>query len=117
MLRKYALLIGLTLVSCLTGCREADDGSKPTAVNQERPIELTFWHIIKYEGPKEVIEQAVHQFETSHPDTRVTIQTFANDAYKTKLAVEMVSGTPPDILFTWGEDLSRKSRLPAALPI
>ena len=89
------LLASLVLVAALlTGCRKPaeDDGN----------IKLTFWHIMNYEGPKEVLEAAVKRFEAAHPGVTVETQTFANDAYKQKLPVEMASNTPPDVFFTWG---------------
>ena len=101
----FSALFSLVAVSLvlLTGC---DRGKTPTAKHPEaptaRPIALTFWHIMNYSGPREVLASAVQRFEAANPDTTVTIQTFKNDAYKTKLAIEMASGTPPDVLFTWG---------------
>ena len=87
----------------LTGaCRKAEESATPTSKAEDRSITLTFWHIMNYTGPKEIIEKAVQRFEQAYPDTKIIIQTFDNDAYKTKLAIEMASGTPPDILFTWG---------------
>jgi raffinose/stachyose/melibiose transport system substrate-binding protein len=78
----------------LTGCGKRTE--------QEGTIKLTFWHIMNYEGPQEVLAAAVERFEAAHPGVEVEIQTFANDAYKQKLPVEMASNTPPDVFFTWG---------------
>ena len=69
---------------------------------EEGAVTLTFWHIMNYEGPREVLAAAVQRFEADHPGVKVEVQTFANDAYKQKLQVEMASNTPPDVLFTWG---------------
>ena len=93
----------------LAGCHKKEDpaarppprrmGAPDTA---EATVQLDFWHIMNYSGPKEVLAAAVKRFEQANPGTSVTIQTFDNDAYKTKLAIEMASGTPPDVFFTWG---------------
>lgn len=69
---------------------------------REESIKLTFWHIMNYEGPDKVLAAAVARFEAAHPGVTVEVQTFANDAYKQKLPVEMASNTPPDVFFTWG---------------
>ena len=74
----------------------------PTAPAAE-PIRL--WHIMNYEGPREVLAEAVKRFEKANPGIAVKVQTFDNDAYKTKLNIEMQSGTPPDVFFTWGGGL------------
>lgn len=104
--------IGLCLIGLLAllgaGCGRAPSSRStaasdkgPTADSSAQPA-LTFWHIMNYSGPMEVLAAAVARFESDHPGVHVAIQTFDNDAYKTKLAVEMASGTPPDVFFTWG---------------
>ena len=101
-------LVGAVMLCLSTGCGRNSDGTAgPGAVNDGRSnseprTSLSFWHIMNYEGPREVLAEAVARFEAAHPDVTIEMETFANDAYKTKLAVEMASGTPPDIFFTWG---------------
>ena len=72
------------------------------AGTEKAEVTLAFWHIMNYEGPREVLAAAVKRFEAAHPTVKVNVQTFENDAYKTKLSIEMNSGTPPDVFFTWG---------------
>ncbi|MDX9979856.1 MAG: extracellular solute-binding protein [Lentisphaeria bacterium] len=95
MLRPFpaSLVLAATL---LVGC------GKPAEQRQESITTLTFWHIMNYSGPEEILADAVRRFEAAHPGVRVEVQTFANDAYKQKLPVEMASNTPPDVFFTWG---------------
>lgn len=82
--------------------QQATPAAAPTTAAS---VTLSFWHIMNYAGPREVLAAAVQRFEAAHPGVKVSIQTFDNDAYKTKIAIEMDSGTPPDILFTWGGGL------------
>lgn len=82
------------------GCGKQDGANQ--SAGEERPIKLNLWHIMNYSGPREVLERAVQRFEAENADCDVIIQTFENDAYKVKLSVELASGTPPDIMFTWG---------------
>lgn len=95
---KKLLMAMAAAALMVTGCGQSEkknaDGAAPTV--------LTFWHIMNYAGPREILAAAARRFEADHPGFRVDIQSFENDAYKTKLAVEMASGNPPDILFTWG---------------
>ena len=86
-------LLGLLL---LTSCKPA---SQKDSSNK---IHLSFWHIMNYAGPREILAGAVQRFEADHPHCKIDLQTFENDAYKTKLAVEEASGNTPDIFFTWG---------------
>lgn len=89
----FILLIPMIALACIA-CKPkgAKDGEKT----------ITLWHIMNYEGPKEVLAAAVERFEKANPGVKVKVQTFSNDAYKTKLGVEMASGRVPDVFFTWG---------------
>jgi raffinose/stachyose/melibiose transport system substrate-binding protein len=92
---KVMMVTGALLLVLAVGC-----GRKAEETPDVR--KLTFWHIMNYAGPREILADAARRFEADHPGCLVEIQTFENDDYKTKLAVELASGTPPDILFTWG---------------
>jgi len=85
------LTIVFFMVFCC-GCRR--NGSQETV--------LRFWHIMNYTGPREVLEDAVARFEDTHPGVKVEVETYSNDDYKTKLALEMASGNEPDVFFNWG---------------
>ena len=99
----FSVLATLVLAA---GCDRGSVGSPASGPDGQAAksgtTRLTVWHIMNYSGPREIIDQAVRTFEAEHPGCTVNVQTFENDAYKTKIAVEMASGTPPDILFTWG---------------
>ena len=90
-------IVVIVLMSVVFGCGKAPSGKEEAAAKT-----LTFWHIMNYSGPKEVLEGAVKRFEAAHPGVKVVMQTFENDAYKVKLANEMASGNSPDVFFTWG---------------
>ena len=90
-------IVVIVLMSVVFGCGKAPSGKEEAAAKT-----LTFWHIMNYSGPKEVLEGAVKRFEAAHPGVKVIVQTFENDAYKVKLANEMASGNSPDVFFTWG---------------
>jgi len=92
----------LGLVLSAPGCRRrvAPPGSSEPPPDEE--IRLRMWHIMNYEGPREVIADAVARFETANPNVVVEVETFENDAYKQKLSIEAAGGELPDILFTWG---------------
>lgn len=93
----------LALCLCLPACgrKPPTPAATPTTTSTAKTT-LTFWHIMNYEGPREMIEAAVMRFEAANPGVKVNIQTFENDSYKTKLSVELAGGAPPDIFFTWG---------------
>ena len=98
MTRLVYLLLMFT-VALLAGCGPSPSGPDDTAKEGKT---LTLWHIMNYSGPREVLAGAVTRFENRHPGVQVRVQTFDNDAYKTKLAVETAAGRMPDVFFTWG---------------
>ena len=108
-MRKY-LFVLLSLLCLLPGCSRRDGNpvqenrgaENGKAAQDVRPIKLSLWHIMNYEGPREVLERAVKRFEDANSDCEVQIQTFENDSYKVKLSVELASGNAPDVMFTWG---------------
>ena len=100
MSERCAVLV-LALSLCLSGCGRREAARVPAGA-ERGPVTLTFWHILNYEGPREVVADAVARFEAAHPGVHVEVQIIANDPYKEKLDTEMLSGTPPDVFFTWG---------------
>ncbi len=94
------MAVVLAAVLALTGCGKREQAAK--SGDGEGAVTLRFWHILNYSGPREILSRAVSRFEAANPGCRVEIQEFENDAYKTKLAVEIASGSPPDVMFTWG---------------
>lgn len=98
-MRAQMVIACLVLLAAGAGCgerRPAAPAVPPGATS------LTFWHIMNYEGPREVLDAAVRRFQAANAGVDVHVQTFDNDAYKTKLSIEMASRTPPDLFFTWG---------------
>lgn len=63
---------------------------------------LVFWHIQTTEPTKGVIDRAVERFRRDHPDIEVEVVAIQNDPYKTRLAVAMGAGDPPDVFHSWG---------------
>lgn len=92
----------LALALCLPACGRKPPASATPTTTATAKTTLTFWHIMNYEGPREMLVGAVQRFEAANPDIKVNVQTFENDAYKTKLSVELAGGAPPDVFFTWG---------------
>jgi raffinose/stachyose/melibiose transport system substrate-binding protein len=53
-------------------------------------------------GDEKAYQDAVAQYNTRHPDSKITLQLFPNEPYKQKLLVAMGAGNPPDLFFNWG---------------
>ena len=62
------LFVVIGLMSVLFGCKKA-----PSEKTEADVKTLTFWHIMNYSGPKEVLEGAVKRFEAAHPGVKVVM--------------------------------------------
>ena len=99
-MRRHCAAVMCVLALLASGC-----GKKPEPTggpSRPRPTPkkvLRFWHIITY---TDALDKAAKQFAKARQGVEVKVESIANDQYKTKLNVEMASGTPPDIFFTWG---------------
>jgi raffinose/stachyose/melibiose transport system substrate-binding protein len=62
---------------------------------------LSLWHHNTGDNRRIPIEEAAKRFEQANPGVKVLIETYANDAYKTKL--KTVTGSDfPDVFHSWG---------------
>ena len=62
---------------------------------------LNFWHIQTGDNRRIPIENATRRFEAANPGVKINIDTYANDAYKTKLKT-MQGSDFPDVFHSWG---------------
>jgi len=99
MLRARTCLIVLAAafaaLALVAGCRK----DEPVAAEHEA---LTFWHIMTYDPPRQVLWGAIRLFLEANPGATVEVEDISNDAFKQKLATEMAGGEPPDVFHTWG---------------
>jgi raffinose/stachyose/melibiose transport system substrate-binding protein len=71
------------------------------AVAQD-PAEIEWWHI-QTNDPGLSLNQAIaDEYTAEHPDVTINITVLENEAFKSKLALEMQAGNAPDIFQSWG---------------
>lgn len=63
---------------------------------------IVWWHISTAEDQRAVWEQMANDFIAEHPDVAIEITVLENEAFKSKLATAMQSGSPPDVFQSWG---------------
>ena len=72
------------------------------AVVAQDPVEIDWWHI-QTNDPGLSLNQAVaDEYMADHPDVKINITVLENEAFKSKLALEMQAGNAPDIFQSWG---------------
>ncbi len=73
------------------------------ATATDEPITLTMWCIAtEGDSNRHAYEAAIAEMEEKYPNITLEWEAIENEAYKTKIAAAMESGTDlPDIFFTW----------------
>ncbi len=102
--RGAALLLAAAMaVTALTGCGEKSKGDK--TVDSETT--LTMWTIAtESDSFHEPYKKAIADFEKAHPGVKIKMETFENEAYKTKIKAAVAANELPDIFFTWAGGFS-----------
>ncbi len=100
--RGAALLLAAAMaVSALTGCGAKEGGSSDAETT------LTMWTIAtESDSFHEPYKKAIADFEKAHPGVKVKMETFENEAYKTKIKAAVAANELPDIFFTWAGGFS-----------
>lgn len=95
-----AAIIGMLLASGCSGFQSsgADSGK----------ITLKLFHRWPKEPEKSFFEEAVKEFEDSHPDISIQTEAVLNDSYKDKIKVMLGTSQPPDIYFSWSDEFAKK---------
>jgi raffinose/stachyose/melibiose transport system substrate-binding protein len=66
------------------------------------PVTIEWWHITTGDPGKSVFQGIADAYVAAHPWVTINITILENEAFKTKLATAMQSGTPPDLFQSWG---------------
>ncbi|HEX7951226.1 MAG TPA: extracellular solute-binding protein [Candidatus Limnocylindrales bacterium] len=66
------------------------------------PVTIEWWHISKDDPGKTLFKGIADAYMAAHPNVTINITVLENEAFKTKLATQMQSGTPPDLFQSWG---------------
>jgi raffinose/stachyose/melibiose transport system substrate-binding protein len=74
----------------------------PGVAQAQDPVEIDWWHI-QTNDPGLSLNQAVaDEYMAAHPGVKINITVLENEAFKSKLALEMQGGNAPDIFQSWG---------------
>jgi raffinose/stachyose/melibiose transport system substrate-binding protein len=66
------------------------------------PVTIEWWHISKDDPGKSLFQGIADAYTKAHPNVKINVTVLENEAFKTKLATQMQSGTPPDLFQSWG---------------
>ena len=95
------------LVVSASGCGKENNSSSDMDRSNEQQV-ITLWTIAtENDAFNAPFVQAIKDYEESHPGIKIEMETFENQAYKTKLKSAVASNELPDIFFTWGGGFSK----------
>src|SRR5690606_13025063 len=88
--RRTLLSLGVAVpILAATGCGRQPGASGATA-----------WALTG--GSEDATKASFKAFNADHPDAKITVEWFANDAYKEKIRTSVGSGNAPTLVFGWG---------------
>ncbi|MBD1379605.1 extracellular solute-binding protein [Metabacillus arenae] len=100
MIKVKFLYISFFVLIFLIGCSAPETAMNPESQGSSK--ELTVWHIESGAAAEKTLENAAKRFEEKNPGVTVNVVKQENDPYKSKLAVAMGGGNPPDVFHSWG---------------
>ena len=106
--RITSLFLRIVLISSLlVGCTDAQKHDDNIEEVDERQV-LTLWSIAtESDAFNSPYIKAIADYEEAHPDVRIEMMSYENQAYKTKLRSAVAANELPDIFFTWGGGFSK----------
>ena len=67
-----------------------------------KPVTIEWWHISTTDPGKTTFQGFADAYTAAHPNVKINITILENEAFKTKLATTIQSGTVPDLFQSWG---------------
>ena len=100
------LLCVAMLSTLLAACGGKEDGG--TTESKDGKTVLKMWTIAtESDAFHNAYVKAIEEYEAAHPDVIIEMETFENQAYKTKIKSAVAANELPDIFFTWGGGFSK----------
>lgn len=99
MKRFFAWVIVIVLIVSLTACsnNKNTNNSTNTKNTKEAKITIQFWN--GHTGPDgEVMNKLVKEFESTHPNIQIDVQSMAWDQLFTKIDLALSKGSGPDLI-------------------
>jgi raffinose/stachyose/melibiose transport system substrate-binding protein len=103
---RTALLVVAALVVASCG---GDDDASETGSGSGKQVTIEWWHIQNNDPGKSLWEDIAGEFEDTHPNVKIDITVYENEAFKTAIEPRLQAGDPPDLYQSWGGgDLSQQ---------
>ncbi|MGV3271903.1 sugar ABC transporter substrate-binding protein [Bacillus siamensis] len=100
---KKLICLFVLLAVCLSSAACSSQSS-----SNDGKVNLKFFHRWPKEPERSFFEEAVKEFEATHPDIHIQTEAVLNDSYKDKVKVMLGTTSPPDIFFSWSDRFAYK---------
>ncbi|NYI66832.1 ABC transporter substrate-binding protein [Spelaeicoccus albus] len=97
-LRKTHTLIAVAAAAALTFGAAGCGSSGPGDTSSGSPASM--WGLTG--GDQPILQNSVDAWNKKHPDQKINVNFFANDAYKTKVRTAVGAGKGPSFIYGWG---------------
>lgn len=105
MKKRYVFVIAAVAAMLLaSGCSGFQSSG-----SESGKVTLKLFHRWPKEPEKSFFEEAVKEYEDSHPGVSIQTEAVLNDSYKDKIKVMLGTSQPPDIYFAWSDEFARKN--------
>jgi len=101
-------LVALVVSACSSTAATASPApssaapATPTPTVAPKPVTINWWHIGTTDPGKSMNQGFADAFTKLRPNVTIKITILENEAFKTKLATTIQSGTVPDLFQSWG---------------
>ena len=72
------------------------------AAGSGEPVEIEWWHINNNDPGLSLWQDVADEYMAAHPNVKIDITVYENEAFKTAVAPRMQAGDPPDLFQSWG---------------
>ncbi|WP_026836063.1 extracellular solute-binding protein [Eubacterium xylanophilum] len=105
--KGVALLSAILMAgTVLTGC--GGSGNSGSGSKDGGTTTLKMWTIAtESDSFHQPYLDAIKDFEKAHPGVKIEMETFENEAYKTKIKAAVAANDLPDVFFTWAGGFSK----------
>jgi len=103
-MKRFMTTAAIAAVTFLiaAGISFAGGQKEPGAAPSTGPVKFTFWHLDTATNQKAYWQGLADAYMKAHPNVSIEITVLENEAFKSKVATLMQSGSPPDLFRSWG---------------
>ncbi len=85
-----------------TGSEPGTAPATSAAAGSGEPVDIEWWHIQNNDPGLSLWQDVADEYMADHPNVKIDITVYENEAFKTAIAPRLQAGDPPDLFQSWG---------------